>query len=158
MTGFGGERVTRIAAGCSHCAALMESGQLFVWGYNFSGQCGTGAAGGYVLVATRCAAGALADDVRVVLVACGGFHTVALTSDGGIIVFGANDFGQLGTGNFAADQSTPTLHASDALNGVCLVSCAASDARRADSSGCAEITWDSAAAMADSRVAWLCLK
>ena len=43
VTGFGGERVTRIAAGFAHGAALMESGQLFVWGYNVFGQCGTGA-------------------------------------------------------------------------------------------------------------------
>ena len=127
VTGFGGERVTRISAGFYHGAALMESGQLFVWGSNSSGQCGTGAAGGSVLVATRCAAGALADDVLVVFVACGGFHTVALTSDGGVIVFGYNVSGQLGTGNTAWTQSTPERLTDAMLDGVRIVGCAAGD-------------------------------
>ena len=57
-------------------------------------------------------------------VACGGNHTVALTSDGGVIVFGRNYSGELGTGN-NANQPAPALHASDLLNGVCTASCAA---------------------------------
>ena len=93
------ERIVQIAAGKDHCAAVTDSGQLLMWGDNGSGQCGTGVAGGNVLAATQCDAGALAGNVRVVFVACGMFHTVALTSDGGVIVFGDNYSGQLGTGN-----------------------------------------------------------
>jgi len=123
VTGFGLERITLVTAGYGHCAAVTEDGHLFMWGRNGSGQCGTGTAGGNVLAATRCDSGALAD-VRVVFVACGGFHTVALTSDGGVIAFGHNYKGQLGTDNNIG-QSTPVRLASAALAGVRIVGCAA---------------------------------
>ena len=125
VTGFGLERITLVAAGYGHCAAVTEGGKLLLWGWNGIGQCGTGTADVNVLAATRCDSGALADaDVRVVFVACGGFHTVALTSDGGVIGFGNNSFGQLGTGN-NDDQPTPERLACAALVGVRIVGCAA---------------------------------
>ena len=127
-------RITNIAAGHGHCAAVAEGGnalgvglggKLFMWGWNGNGQCGTGTDVDNVLVATRCDSGALAGaDVRVVFVACGGFHTVALTSDGGVIVFGHNFNGQLGTGNYD-DQPTPVRLACRALDEVRIVGCAA---------------------------------
>ena len=124
VTGFGLERITLVAAGFGHCAAVTEGGKVLLWGWNYYGQCGTGTAGGSVLAATRCDSGALADaDVRVVFVACGWGHTVALTSDGGVIVFGSNSFGQLGTGNNDG-QPTPERLACGALVGVRIVGCA----------------------------------
>ena len=125
VTGFGLERITQIAAGYGHCAAVTEGGKLFLWGRNTFGQCGTGTAGGKVLAATRCDFAALADaDARVVFVACGFGHTMALTSDGGVIAFGRNSFGQLGTGN-NDDQPTPERLTCAALAGVRIVGCAA---------------------------------
>jgi alpha-tubulin suppressor-like RCC1 family protein len=125
VTGIGLERITHIAAGFCHCAAVTGGGKLLLWGRNQHGQCGTGTAGGNVLAVTRCNSGALADaDARVVFVACGGFHTVALTSDAGVIAFGYNHHGQLGTGN-ADRQPTPERLACAALDGVRIVGCAA---------------------------------
>jgi alpha-tubulin suppressor-like RCC1 family protein len=125
VTGFGLERITQIAAGRGHCAAVTEGGKLLLWGRNGYGQCGTGTAGGSVLAATRCDSGALADvDLRVVFVACGGYHTMALTSDGGVIAFGDNGFGQLGTSNNDT-QLTPERLACAVLDGVRIVGCAA---------------------------------
>lgn len=128
VIGFGDERITHIAAGFAHCAAVTGRGKVLLWGRNAYGQCGTGTAVGNVLTATRCDSGALADtDVRVVFVACGGNHTVALTSDGGVIAFGYNYHGQLGTGNNDSLQPTPVRLASAALAGVRIVGCAAGD-------------------------------
>jgi alpha-tubulin suppressor-like RCC1 family protein len=125
VAGFGLERITHIAAAFGHCAAVTEGGKLLLWGQNAFGQCGTGTAGGNVLAATRCDSGALADaDVRVVFVACGYAHTVALTSDGGVIAFGYNAYGQLGTGNNDR-KPTPERLACAALDGVRIVGCAA---------------------------------
>jgi hypothetical protein len=125
VTGFGLEHITLVAAGHSHCAAVTEGGKLLLWGWNAWGQCGTGTVGGNVLAATRCDSGALADaDVHVVFVACGYAHTVALTSDGGVIVFGYNYQGQLGTGN-NDNQPTPERLACAVLAGVRIVGCAA---------------------------------
>ena len=119
------ERLKHIATGYGHCAAVTEDGHLFMWGGNSTGQCGTGLAQQVVNVATRCNSGALADaDVQVAFVACGGLHTVALTSDGGVIAFGHNGRGQLGTGNNDL-QPTPVRLASAALAGVRIVGCAA---------------------------------
>jgi alpha-tubulin suppressor-like RCC1 family protein len=126
VTGIGLERITHIAAGSGHCAAVTEGGKLLLWGLNDASQCGTGTVGANVLAATRCDSGALANaDVRVVFVACGYCHTVALTSDGGVVVFGNNIHCQLGTGNNDC-QPIPTLLACAALSGVHIVGCAAS--------------------------------
>jgi len=125
--GTGIERITLLAAGHSHCATVTEGGKLLLWGNNDFGQCGTGTADDSVLAATRCDSGALADaDVRVLFIACGAFHTVALTSDGGVVVFGYNLHGQLGTGN-NINQLTPTRLACATLDGVRIMGCAAGD-------------------------------
>ena len=123
VTGLGQVRVTLIAAGFKHCAAVTEGGQLLMWGGNASGQCGF--AGDDVLVPARCTAGAFVDaDLRVAFVACGLDHTVAVTTGGGVIVFGCNDAGQLGTGN-DHDQPTPVLLTGAELEGVRIAGCAA---------------------------------
>ena len=120
LTGFGLERITLVAAGHGHCAAVTEGGKLFLWGRNGYGQCGTGTAGGNVLAATRCDSGALADaDVRVVFVACGENHTVALTSDGGVIAFGFNLSGQLGTGNNVRQPVPERLNLPEGVHIMC---------------------------------------
>jgi len=123
VTGFDVERITHIAAGYYHCAAVTEHRKLFMWGNNGYGQCGKDTAGVNMIAATRCDSGALAD-VGVVFVACGGLHTVALTSDHGVIAFGHNDGGQLGKGN-SERQPTPERLACAALVGVRIVGCAA---------------------------------
>ena len=41
VTGFGLERITHIAAGGYHCAAVTEGGKVLLWGLNTFKQCGT---------------------------------------------------------------------------------------------------------------------
>mgnify|MGYP001448205282 CR=1 FL=1 len=80
-------------------AAITEEGKLYLWGVNRFGQCGIPASD-EVQVATLCQSGALSDkDVFVVSVACGAGHTVVLTREGGVIVLGSNNYGQIGMGN-----------------------------------------------------------
>ena len=129
LTGFGLGKIKQIAAGKKHCAAITGGGgKLFTWGWNFAGQCGTGQRGAPVLAPTLCDLGALAEtDVpapRVVFVACGYSHTVALTSNGGVVVFGSQLFGALGTGN-THEYTTPHLLTCAALDRVRIVGCAA---------------------------------
>ena len=131
VAGIDRARIVQVAAGHSHSGAVAESGQLFMWGYSGRGQCGTGATDDSVLAATRCALGAFDDGgageasgVRVVSVACGGGHTVAATSDGGVVVFGNNDRGQLGAAE-ASEVLIPERLACEVLDGVCIVGCAA---------------------------------
>ena len=37
VTGIGLKRITHIAAGYSHCAAVTEGGKLLLWGWNVAG-------------------------------------------------------------------------------------------------------------------------
>ena len=46
------------------------------------------------------------ENKRVVQIACGQEHTVALTSEGDLYAWGSNRFGQLGTG-LTADETNP---------------------------------------------------
>ena len=128
VTGTGDERVVLIAVGYCHSAAVTECGRVYAWGDNEHGQCGAVTTDDSVAVATHCALGALAGaDVCAVFVACGGAHTVALTSEddgSGVIAFGRNGSGQLGTGNLDS-QSVPVRLASAVLGGVRVVGCAA---------------------------------
>jgi alpha-tubulin suppressor-like RCC1 family protein len=115
--------VAQVAAGFYHAACVTVCGKLFMWGSNFSGQCGTGVEGGSVLTATS-PLGALADDgVQVAFVACGGFETVAVTTDGHVIVFGDNATGQLGRGN-THQEPLPVRLTCTVLDGVHIIGCA----------------------------------
>ncbi|CAB3385487.1 Hypothetical predicted protein [Cloeon dipterum] len=76
--------------------AICASGSLFAWGKNKRGELGLGTKE-HTMVPTK-VEGDL-EGKRVVQVACGTFHTLALTSDGEVFAFGSNDFGELGLGN-----------------------------------------------------------
>ncbi len=89
-----------IAAGCLHSLALSASGQLYGWGFNAAGQIGDGTTtqrdnpvkvslGSWVQ-------GHPAPDVVSLF---GGYgHSLALLSDGVLLAWGDNSFGQLGDG------------------------------------------------------------
>ena len=126
VTGLGSEPVAFIASGGGHSAALTESRQLFLWGLNHRGQRGTGV---NTRGAVRCPLGALLDTAEsVAAVACGGSHTVAVTTAGRVIAFGGNIHGELGMpgcGSTTTMDPTPVLLACVALDGVRIVGCAA---------------------------------
>ena len=83
---------TRVALGNSHGAALTAGGELFTFGGNEFGELGRpevldSALPGPVSFPTM---------TRVVSVACGFFHTAAVTDDGSVWTFGWGRWGQLG--------------------------------------------------------------
>jgi len=132
-----GLRVTMIAAGGEHCAGLTDDGQLFMWGANDMGQCGSRVETVYygnghlgcddVLAPKRCTAGAFADDedLRIAFVACGANHTVTVTTDRRVITFGHNLYGQLGTDDTATlAEKPPRILTCAALEGVDILHCA----------------------------------
>jgi alpha-tubulin suppressor-like RCC1 family protein len=93
--------VAAIAAGYEHSMALKSDGTVWVWGTSSDGQLGNG---------TISAFGGLPVQVPgltgVATIASGGYHCLALKTDGTVWVWGRGLEGQLGNGAFQ-DQGTP---------------------------------------------------
>ena len=88
-----------VSAGTWHTVALKTNGTLYAWGFNDKGQLGDKSTTNR-LVPTR-------EDSNTTnwsTVAAGGWHTVALTTDGTLYAWGANSKGQLGNGDDAKSK------------------------------------------------------
>jgi len=99
----GFEQTRPLSCGAAHTAILTKEGQLYTWGSNQHGQCGRE---GAHQAATPGPVHVLATH-KLVGVACGGGHTLALTDTGRLYGFGLNATGQLGNGNHNT-HSNPT--------------------------------------------------
>jgi len=102
--------IVAIAAGEYHTIALDADGTVWTWGSSMYGQLGDGigdTVGDYsdvpVQVVGPGGSGYLTD---IVAIAAGGFHSVALKSDGTVWTWGYNIFGQLGD-NTTANSNVP---------------------------------------------------
>ena len=91
-----------VAAGQDHSLVLMEDGRVSAWGDNRAGQLGTGVTNqsGYV----QSAAGG--DLTGVVSVGASGLQSFAIT-ELEVWGFGRNDYGQLGSGDYALATPLP---------------------------------------------------
>lgn len=93
--------VATIDAGARHtCAVITSTGGAKCWGEDVHGELGNGPAGpssvpGDVL---------LPSNTTVTAISAGYLHTCALTTSGGVLCWGANDFGQLGDGTTSGSQ------------------------------------------------------
>ena len=83
--------------------AVLENGEVYGWGYNGNGQLGLG---NNINQLNPQRVTAL-QGVVVTSVVCGYAHTLAVTDEGSLYAWGANSYGQLGTGN-KANSCTPT--------------------------------------------------
>ncbi|KAK0400455.1 hypothetical protein QR680_015254 [Steinernema hermaphroditum] len=79
-----------------HVLALSARGQIFAWGTNTYGQVGTNVECAAVPSPTLVVA---LGSQKVVQIACGNFHSVALTDKGEVFAWGLNNSGQLGVGS-----------------------------------------------------------
>lgn len=99
-----GKTFTAVAAGIYHSLALDSAGKVYSWGYNGQGQLGIGST---VSSDPTLVAGILATKT-IVAIAAGGYHSIALDSDGVLYSWGWNVNGQLGIGGYV-NSTTPTV-------------------------------------------------
>ncbi|KAK2839612.1 hypothetical protein Q5P01_013352 [Channa striata] len=99
-----GKMVIRVAAGGFHCGALSEQGNIYMWGENTAGQCGLPEKGTVtnITVSEPCLVSVMDSEVvppavvRVVDLACGREHSLALSSKNEVWAWGSGC--QLGLG------------------------------------------------------------
>lgn len=112
-----GKTTVSLAAGVHHSVALCVDGTIATWGGNEHGQLGMGDT---VLSTSRTPVaverGFLDPGIHPVAVAAGGYHTLALFSDGKVYAWGDNQHGQVGDNFAPLDTSLPT-HAEGVLSG-----------------------------------------
>ncbi len=96
----------QVSAGCQHSLALGSDGKTYAWGYNYAGQLADGTETDQTTpVKVRSPAGTPAD-FTYTQVNAGGYHSLALGSDGNAYAWGDNRNGQLGDGT-TTHRTTP---------------------------------------------------
>lgn len=105
--------VTQLAAGDDHVCALKTDGTVVCWGSNIRGALGTTTnvgvlVGGFIPVPPANPPAAVPGLTDVVSLTAGRYHTCAVKSDGALVCFGSNEFGELGIPFVANANPTPT--------------------------------------------------
>lgn len=95
--------VISISAGGSYSLALKKDGTVWIWGANFNGARGTGLGNSdpsNILTSPTQVKGINGESVLndIKKISAGGNHSLALRQDGSLIVWGVNNFGNLGIG------------------------------------------------------------
>lgn len=85
-----------VASGAHHTTAISRKGELYSWGLGSNGELGLGRWGPIELTLPRQCSN---PHIRVVSVACGANHTLAIAEQGSLWSCGRNHHGQLGNGN-----------------------------------------------------------
>ncbi|MDK2124898.1 RCC1 domain-containing protein [Parachitinimonas caeni] len=105
-------RVISIAAGEYHSAVLFDDGSVWAWGYNVKGDLGDGTYTDRsnprpVLAGNAADSPPLKGVAQIATHA--GEHTLALKTDGSLVSWGSNFWGQLGLGYTSFAQNSPIL-------------------------------------------------
>jgi len=110
VIGLASTRIKKVACGDFHSVALTEDGKIFSWGGGGSffnkGQCGHGNNEDTITPE-------IIKDLEtktVVDVSCGGYHTLALTSDNELYSWGSGLYGECGFGAFVHSNVPRLVH------------------------------------------------
>jgi len=101
-----GKTIIQIASGIFHSIALTSDGKVYTWGYNYYGQLGNGNNTDSNVPVSVVTSGVLSGKT-IVYVTCGGYHSIAVASDGTVYTWGFNSDGQLGNGTTAINSNVP---------------------------------------------------
>ncbi|XP_017279852.1 probable E3 ubiquitin-protein ligase HERC4 [Kryptolebias marmoratus] len=98
--------IVAVSCGESHTLALNDKGQLFSWGLGADGQLGLNNFEECVRVPRNIKS---LSDVQITQIACGYWHSLALSKGGQIFSWGQNRLGQLGLGFIGQSISSPQM-------------------------------------------------
>ncbi|MFZ5948284.1 MAG: T9SS type A sorting domain-containing protein [Stygiobacter sp.] len=94
-----GKKIIQVASGVSHSFALSSDGKAYGWGYGNAGQLGNNDWTSVNTLPTEVTTSGALNGKIIKQIACGDYHTIALTIDGQVYSWGRNDYGQLGNSN-----------------------------------------------------------
>ena len=112
-TALYGKTVVAVAAGYMHSLALCSDGTVAACGYNFDGEISNNSTVNSNVPLAVNTSGTLSGK-KVVAVAAGQYHSLALCADGTLAAWGYNNKGQLGN-NSTSTSLVPVLATSSAL-------------------------------------------
>ncbi|XP_076173074.1 HECT and RLD domain containing E3 ubiquitin ligase 4 isoform X2 [Ptiloglossa arizonensis] len=111
--------VVQVACGMKHALALTNNGELYSWGYNNEGQLGLGS-DTEIEIKPKLVSSLVA--VPIAFIACGGYHSIAISKSGSIFGWGQNTSGQLGL-NDIRNRNVPSQLQTLQNAKVCYASC-----------------------------------
>ena len=117
------KRVIAVAAGETHSLALCSDGTVAAWGSNYRGQLGN--MGPTTPTPGAVTASGVLSGKRVVAIAAGRGHSVALLSNGTVATWGYNFDGQLGNGGNSTSPVPVLVSTTGALSGKSVTAIAA---------------------------------
>jgi hypothetical protein len=111
-----GKKVVAISSGIFFNLALCSDGTMVAWGDNSSGKLGDGTTTARLAPVSVNTLGALAGK-RVRAISTGTSHCLALCTDGTLVTWGFNSYGQLGDGTFTSRSTPVVINSSGILAG-----------------------------------------
>lgn len=103
----------QVSSGFTYTAAIKTDGTLWTWGRNLWGNLGNNDGS----QATQSSpVQTVAQGTNWKLVACGGYQTAAIKTDGTLWMWGSNNFGELGNNSGVAHRSSPIQTISGGTN------------------------------------------
>ncbi|EGC35085.1 hypothetical protein DICPUDRAFT_33948, partial [Dictyostelium purpureum] len=103
---FNNIKIKKVSSGWGHTLVLSEDGQLFSWGSNQHGQCGTGVKNQYSPISKIELPNS---QLKVLDISCGSCASAAILSDNRVYIWGSGGDGKLGLGERKDDLLKPTL-------------------------------------------------
>eukprot|EP00762_Andalucia_godoyi_P006478 ANDGO_02934.mRNA.1 Ultraviolet-B receptor UVR8 len=102
VSGFVGRKVVAVACGSSHTCMILDTGELYTWGYGNSGRLGHGDSKD--ALEPRLLDGFASRRITKVFSSSVAFHTFAVDEDGTLYGWGAGKHGQLSSAKFENEK------------------------------------------------------
>ncbi|XP_008060494.1 probable E3 ubiquitin-protein ligase HERC4 isoform X3 [Carlito syrichta] len=100
------QNIVAVSCGEAHTLALNDKGQVYAWGLDSDGQLGLLGSEECIRVPRNIKS---LSDIQIVQVACGYYHSLALSKASEVFCWGQNKYGQLGLGIDCKKQTSPQL-------------------------------------------------